>query len=240
MTDVFERYEKKYRLEAAQYERLQEGLWARMRPDAYGQHTISNIYYDTPRFDLLRASIERPVYKEKLRLRGYGSLGEQDPVYVEIKKKLQGVVYKRRVSMPLGEARAYLNRGVRPARGSQILREVDDLLARYHPVPKVWLAYRRVAWQGIDSPDLRITFDTSLKWRDSALDLAGGGFGRPLLDPATVLMELKAPGVIPGWLAHLLSDLEIYPISFSKVGTCYQHHLAQAFAQAVGGVACAS
>ena len=93
--DVFARYEKKYKLTLSQYAALRRWLQDRMEVDSYGLHTICNIYYDTPDFQLIRTSLEKPVYKEKLRLRSYGVPGGDTPVFVELKKKLDGVVYKR-------------------------------------------------------------------------------------------------------------------------------------------------
>lgn len=134
--DVFARYEKKYKLTLSQYAALRRWLQDRMEVDSYGLHTICNIYYDTPDFQLIRTSLEKPVYKEKLRLRSYGVPGGDTPVFVELKKKLDGVVYKRRVSLPLREAKRYLAYEGRPDLDCQILREIDWALARYPLEPK--------------------------------------------------------------------------------------------------------
>lgn len=195
--DVFARYEKKYKLTLSQYAALRRWLQDRMEVDSYGLHTICNIYYDTPDFQLIRTSLEKPVYKEKLRLRSYGVPGGDTPVFVELKKKLDGVVYKRRVSLPLREAKRYLAYEGRPDLDCQILREIDWALARYPLEPKAFIAYDRIALFGREDPDLRITFDCNLRWRDAFLDLSQGDWGQPLLDKQEILMEAKLPAAMP-------------------------------------------
>ncbi len=217
----FKRYEKKYLLTREQYHIMRLGMASRMQPDEHPRYSISNIYYDTERFDLVRASLEKPVYKEKLRLRSYGVPGSLDPAFLEIKKKYDGVVYKRRVTMKSRDAVQYLN-GTRKGDESQIGREIDYFLRLYRPEPKVFIAYEREAWAAADGGELRITFDTGLRVRSNDLDLRLGDHGVPLLDDDRILMEIKIPGTAPLWLARLLSAGGIYPVSFSKYGTYYK------------------
>lgn len=225
--DVFARYEKKYLICSGQQEQLMKALQEKFKPDVYGIHTVCNIYFDTEDYRLIRTSLEKPVYKEKLRLRSYGTPGNSDTVFLELKKKHKGIVYKRRVSLPLPEARRYLHSGDLPEKPGQILREIDWFIHHYSPVPKAYIAYDREAWQGMDNPELRVTFDKDIRGRESMLDLTRGSWGTPLLPPDTVLMEWKLPGVMPLWLSRLLSRNDILPVSFSKYGTFYQNHLAQ-------------
>ena len=222
----FERIEKKYILTQAQYRALLDGMNTYMKTDAYGQYTICNVYYDTPHFDLIRASLEKPVYKEKLRLRSYGTPQNESKVFAEIKKKFDGVVYKRRAVLPCAEAVNYLAGGACPLPQDQICREIDWLLNFYRPEPKVFIAYDRTALAGIECEDLRVTFDTGLRWRDWVVDLRSGDFGKPLMPPEQILMEIKIPGTAPLWLSRLLSENGVFPASFSKYGTCYKQNLA--------------
>lgn len=223
---VFARYEKKYLIYLEQQERLMEALRDNFRPDVYGLHTVCNIYFDTEDYRLIRTSLQKPVYKEKLRLRSYGTPGINDTVYLELKKKYKGIVYKRRVSLPLLEARRYLDTGDLPEKPEQILREIDWFIHHYSTVPKAYIAYDREAWEEVDNPELRVTFDRDIRGRESMLDLMRGSWGTPLLPPDTVLMEWKLPGVMPLWLSRLLSRNDILPVSYSKYGTFYQNHLA--------------
>ena len=222
----FERHEVKYLIDAAQRKAIMELVDRYMEPDEFGKSTICNVYYDTPDMLLIRRSLDRPVYKEKLRVRSYGIPGEDDKVFIEIKKKYEGVVYKRRVHMTEAEASAYLNDGARAPKDSQIQRELDWFRRSYELEPKIYIAYDRTALAGRDDPDLRITFDRGIRFRDFDLDLALGDQGEALLPPDTVLMEIKIPGTAPIWLSRLLSELRIFPANFSKYGSCYKRLMA--------------
>ena len=221
LQSCFKRYEKKYLLTQEQYHAMKRGMASYMKPDEHPQYTICNIYYDTEHFDLIRASLEMPVYKEKLRLRSYGVPGDLDPVFVEVKKKFDGVVYKRRITMEAQDAVQYLQ-GAQDGDGSQISREIDWFLKYYQPEPKVFIAYDREAYAAADGGELRITFDTGLRVRSDYVDLRYGDYGVPLMDSSLVLMEIKIPGTAPLWLAQLLSSKNIFPASFSKYGTYYK------------------
>ena len=225
--DVFARYEKKYLISTEQQERLLKVLQEKFRPDIYGIHTVCNIYFDTEDYRLIRTSLDKPVYKEKLRLRSYGTPGINDLVFLELKKKYKGIVYKRRVPLPFSEARQFLHSGGLPEKPDQILHEIDWFVHHYSPVPKAYIAYDREAWLEKDDPELRVTFDRDIRGRESMLDLSRGSWGMPLLPPGTVLMEWKLPGVMPLGLSGLLSRNDILPVSFSKYGSFYQNHLAQ-------------
>ena len=169
----FKRCEKKYLLTRDQYRIMRLGMAARMKADEYPCYSISNIYYDTEHFDLIRASLEKPVYKEKLRLRSYGVPGSLDPAFLEIKKKYDGVVYKRRITMEMIKTDRYL-RGMQAGTGSQISREIDWFMRFHRPVPKVFIAYEREAYATKDGGELRITFDTGLRARSNDVDLRFG------------------------------------------------------------------
>ncbi len=223
--DVFERIEKKYLLSPEQYAALQRTLADHMKTDVYGLHTISNLYYDTEDYALIRESLEKPVYKEKLRMRCYGGVTVSSPVFVEIKKKFQGVVYKRRVSMKLGEAEVFLSGGMMRAPKEQIHREIAYFL-QAHPVsPKVYLAYDRIAMFDPLGSALRVTFDRDIRFRTDHLSLTEDSAGTPILPGGDVLMEVKISGAMPVWLSKALSELSIFPVSFSKYGRCYQEYI---------------
>ena len=235
---TFKRYEKKYLLTEEQYHAVRRTLEPLMAADAYGKSTIQNIYYDTPDWALIRASLEKPVYKEKLRLRSYGTPDSGSTVFVELKKKYKGIVYKRREAMSLAEAERYLAAGLKPGRDSQILREIDWFLDYWHPLPRVMIAYDRIALFGRDDPELRITFDSNLRWRDTVLDLSKGPWGGLLSDPGQYLMEVKISGAMPLWMSRMLSELQIPQSSFSKYGECYKRFLLPKI-QMKGGIICA-
>lgn len=221
----FERYEKKYCLTLSQQRFLLERMTPYMKKDAYGEYTICNIYYDTDDYRLIRASLEKPVYKEKLRVRSYGVPTDGGRVFVEIKKKYDGVVYKRRITASPADAAAFLRTGKSTQPLGQIGREIAWFQRTYRAEPKVFLAYDRAAFSGADDPAVRITFDTDIRWRTTALDLRCGDYGAPLLPPEQILMELKLPGACPLWLSRALTDIDARQTSFSKYGACYKTYI---------------
>lgn len=220
--NVFERIEKKYMLTRETYNLFLEAIEPHMCADSYGKHTICNIYYDTDTYELIRHSIEKPRYKEKLRLRSYGIPNEDSKVYLEIKKKYAGVVYKRRIGMTLAEAKAYLEQGIKPEKDSQILREIEYFISYYKPTAKLYLAYDRVAYFGREDSSVRMTIDQNIRSRQYDIGLENGDYGELLLDECQYLLEIKVAGAMPLWLSKILTELEIYPTSFSKYGNIYK------------------
>lgn len=222
---VFERIEKKYLLSEDKFNLFFQRIEPYMTIDKFGLHTICNIYYDTDKYDLIRNSLEKPQYKEKLRLRSYGVPGENDNVFLEIKKKYKKTVFKRRISLKLKEAENYLENGIKPNKNSQILNEIDYFINFYKPKKKVFIAYDRVALFGNEDENLRITFDVDLRSRPFDLDLKKGDYGKPMDNFNGYLMEIKVSQALPLWLVHILSELQIYPVSFSKYGIIYKQDL---------------
>lgn len=219
---IFRRVEKKYRLTPAQKDALLQEVQSHLTPDAHGRSTVCSLYLDTPEHLLIRNSIDARVYKEKLRLRSYGTPAPDEHVFLEIKKKYKGVVYKRRVIMTLQEAMAYIGGGEKPLE-SQIMSEIDYAMHFYRqPKPAMLIAYEREAYFDRDLPSLRLTFDTNVRYREHDLHLDHGHHGTLLLPDDTILMEIKTDGAMPLWLARALSHCGILPTSFSKYGTAYQ------------------
>ena len=221
---IFKRYELKYLVTKEQRDEI---LWAMepyMTADRFFHSSIRNIYCDTLNYRLIRQSLDRPVYKEKLRLRSYGPAGMGDEIFVELKKKYESVVYKRRLEMPQKQAlEALMGKASLP--DSQIGREIHATLQFYQElIPRVFLSYERDAYHAWDS-DFRLTFDDCIRYRTQALTLDSDPWGEALLDGDTVLMELKIPDSMPLWMASLLSRLGIVKASFSKYGAAYQQIL---------------
>lgn len=220
---IFQRFELKYLIRKEQRARLESVFSERLIPDEYGVSTICNIYYDTPNFRLIRQSLEKPVYKEKLRLRSYGTVQSQDAVYLELKKKYRGVVYKRRISLPEADAVSYMNRQTPLPTDSQIGREIEYFCTYYAPLqPAVYLCYDREAFFDRNDHDLRITFDMNIRFRQEALSLTEPPGGHALLAEDWYLMEIKTAQAIPLWLTKMLSAEKIYQTSFSKYGRAYE------------------
>ncbi len=219
----FQRFELKYMLTLSQKEELLKVMAPYMRLDQYGRTTIRNIYFDTQNYRLIRHSIERPLYKEKLRVRSYRRATRDEDVFVELKKKFKKVVYKHRLAMPLCGAMDWLQGDDRKKPTGQIAEEIHYFRDFYGELkPAVFLSYEREAFYSLDGSEFRVTFDENILARNTDMDLCSEVYGTSILPEGKVLLELKAPGAIPLWLTDFLSKNKIYKTSFSKYGTAYQ------------------
>ena len=223
--NVFKRVEKKYLLSEDLYQKLFEKINNYITVDTYDFSTICNIYFDTDDYLLVNRSIEKPIYKEKVRLRSYGVPKKNSKVFLEIKKKYKGVVGKRRVSAPLKEFYTYFDTGKYPNVDTQIMNEINYCFKFYNLKPKVFLAYDRYSYKGKDDSNFRITFDKNIRSRTDNLYLENGDNGILLLDKNCYIMEVKTLGAYPLWFAQILSELNIYPTSFSKYGNVYKKQI---------------
>lgn len=231
--EVFSRYEKKYLLDESKFKYILDAMQGKMIADKYNKdnklYNIANIYYDTPDDALIRTSIAKPVYKEKLRLRSYGVPELQDKVFLEIKKKFKGLVNKRRTKLVLDEAYKLTLDGVEPTlkdyMNEQVLNEIKYFLKIYNLQPKVYLAYDRMAFFEDGNSDFRITFDTNIRSRREDVRLEAGNHGELLIDNNMWLMEVKSSEAVPLWFTKILTEAEAYPTSFSKYGNEYKKYL---------------
>lgn len=227
--EVFNRYEKKFIITDDIYQRLQDVIHEHMETDKHNldgnTYTISNIYYDTDDNAVIRRSIEKPKYKEKLRLRSYGVTPLDGKVFFEIKKKVNGLVNKRRTKLTLEEAYKFAETGNPPPlqdyMNPQVLKEITFYLEHHPVVPKTYLAYDRFAFFEKGNNDLRVSFDRNIRTRRTDLGLHIGDYGDPLLDHDMWILEIKTSKAIPLWLTKALSEHGIYTRSFSKYGTEY-------------------
>lgn len=222
---VMKRYELKYLMDKAQTAFFREGLRGRMEADAYGKTSIASLYYDTPTYQLIRASLEKPEFKEKLRLRSYGMATEDSPVYLELKRKAHGIVYKRRVPTTIPLVEKFFSGEGDICGGGQINRELVAFRDHYGTlVPACLIIYDRVAYFE-PGGDLRLTIDESPRYRVRDLDLQTSMEGKNLLPEGHTILEIKVQQAMPLWLSKLLSDGKIYKSSFSKYGEAYREQL---------------
>lgn len=225
--EVFNRYEHKYLLDKDTYEKVIKIIDKHMKLDSYNEnhipYTIANIYYDTEDDYLIRTSLSNPAYKEKLRLRAYGIPKKTSKVYLEIKKKYNGIVNKRRTALQLGEAYDFVKSGNAPLpkdyMNVQVIKEIEYFLRIYDLKPKLYIAYDRIAYFEKDNADLRISFDTNIRSRRYNLKPENGDWGESLLDDDIYLMEIKTATAKPLWLCSMLTELNIKRTGFSKYGT---------------------
>ena len=220
---VFKRYELKFMLTPEQKNRILEAMSPYMSLDKYGRTTIRNIYFDTDNYRLIRRSIEKPAYKEKLRIRSYLQTNSDSVVFVELKKKYDNVVYKRRLPMCEKDALAWICGDARCPYDTQISHEIDYFISFYEKLtPALFLSYEREAYYEKNGGDFRVTFDDTILCRQTDIDLCKPVWGDSILPPGMVLMELKCSGGIPLWMTEALSREHIYKTSFSKYGTAYR------------------
>lgn len=232
---VFKRYELKYLLTDEKYRAVRNVIGGCLSPDVFGKTTIQSLYYDTPDDRLVRSSIEKPVFKEKLRLRAYGLSDDEKNIYVEMKRKYEDVVYKRRLACTEREAEAVISGGFSK---SQIGRELDYFLGFYGTLsPKMLIIYDREAFFDPGS-DLRVTFDRNVRYRKGDLNLHTSLDGEKLLPEGTVLMEIKSGTAFPLWLCDMLCKEKIQKQSFSKYGAAYEREYRKNIISARSNMLC--
>ena len=239
MQSNFKRYEQKYLITEKQQNILQETLSQHMISDQYGEYLVQNLYYDTENWDVIRASIEKPAYKEKLRLRCYGEAMDESNFYLELKKKHRGVVYKRRIAIPSQSLADDSVQEMVAKTSSQISSELDFYLQSNKVTEKIYIAYQRMALMGITDEELRVTFDTNICFRLDNLTFSDPCDGQFLLPQGKMLMEVKALGGMPMWMANVLSENGIFPTSFSKFGVCYTDYIYKRLCAESGVTICA-
>lgn len=237
-TKTFKRYELKFLVSPEQYRAISDELIKHMDYDPYckknGSYMIYNIYFDTWDDAVIRHSLSKPYYKEKLRLRSYSlaSAGSKaDMVFLELKKKIGGIVSKRRAVLGYDEAMEFVKTGTLPNTGcyqdEQVTAEIADFLSRYTVYPKVYISYERVAYFDKSDSEFRVSFDKDILTRRSNVTLRDGDSGAELMTDGSYLMEVKCAGAIPLWMTSLLSQLKVYTTGFSKYGTEYKQYLKQ-------------
>lgn len=220
MAEFFRRVEKKYIVNNEQYLALKEIIKNTMVEDEHGENTICNIYLDTKNYDLISHSITKPLFKEKIRLRSYNIPNLDSDVYLEIKRKFDRVVSKRRIGIKLND---YYNLKENIlSRNNQVENELSYYFKLYNLEAKMYLSYFRRAYYDKDDKDFRITFDNNILARTFDFELEKGSYGERLLEEDKYIMEVKTLGAMPMWFVRALNDLEIRPCSFSKYGEAYK------------------
>lgn len=217
---VFNRVEEKYLLTPEKKEEFLNKVKDKIKKDLYFESKICSIYFDTKDNDLIINSLDKPIFKEKVRIRSYGIPKLKDKIFLEVKTKYNGVTGKRREELTLKEFYNFLDN--RKNLNSQIMKEISYIFDYYNLVPKVFIGYDRNSYIGINEDNLRITFDSNIRSRSEDLKLELGDAGNKLFKDDKYIMEIKTNGSFPIWLVNVLSELEIYPVSFSKYGNIYK------------------
>ena len=232
MTGFFRRIEKKYILDEKQYMLFKKSINENMVEDEYGVSTICNIYFDSEQYELVQHSITKPVFKDKIRLRSYNVPNLESKIYLEIKRKYDGVVSKRRIEMMLKDFYKYMN-NKNAIEANQVKKELDYYFKHYELEPKMFLSYYREAFYGKEDRDLRITFDNNIIARDYDLNIEKGNYGVNILDKNKYIVEIKTLGAMPMWLVKVLDELQISPAGFSKYGEAYTQLVLNCYEQVI-------
>ncbi len=222
---VMKRYEMKYIMSAEQTEYFKESVRDYMKIDKFGLTSIASLYYDTPNYRLIRTSVEKPPFKEKIRLRSYGIATDTSPVFLELKRKAYGIVYKRRVQSTIPLVKKFFDGEGDICAGGQINKEITTFRDYYQTlVPACMIIYDRVAYFQPDG-DLRLTIDHNPRYRYEDLDLRVSMDGNSLLKDGYTILEVKVQQAVPLWLSDILTKGKIYKGSFSKYGEAYRQQL---------------
>jgi hypothetical protein len=230
---IFNRFERKYLLNEKQKNEMVIFLKDYLVFDPYSinetYYKVFNIYYDTPDHLVIRDSLNKPKYKEKLRIRAYQlNPTNESLVFLEIKKKLNGQVNKRRLNMTYKDAKDYVNNGIKPTykdpMDQQILKEIDYFIKVHQVEPSIYIEYDRLAMMSQDE-HLRITFDKNIAFNQKELVFSDHSNEQLFPKHDMYLMEIKTDTNFPLWLVKKLSTFELFSQSFSKYGKIYQHHI---------------
>lgn len=234
MIRTFQRYEKKLIITKEQFNNILPELEKRMEYDDYclggNMYPIQNIYFDDDSNSVIYRSIEKPYFKEKLRLRYYTDTPNQAiPVFLELKKKAGGIVFKRRALLTLKEAEEFLKTGKCPEGNSymqrQVLSEIEYFLSVHNCIPKMHVSYDRLALVNRNQHNMRITFDSNIITRRENLSFTYPLGGKKLLPDGLYVMEIKVSDAIPLWLSDLLKENKAYISGFSKYGFEYSRYM---------------
>lgn len=219
--EIFNRVEQKYILTKEEYKKLFSKINNYLEKDKYYQSKICNLYFDNDNNDFIVNSLEKPIYKAKIRLRSYSVPNLNDIVYLELKGKYDGVVFKRRVDIKLKDFNYYMKTGIiKKEYNNQIMKEIDYVIKKFNIYPKLYIGYDRLSYYDKNNINFRVTFDFNLRSREDELKLELGDNGN-LYNKDLVIMEVKSLQSIPLWFTKILSNMKIYPNSFSKYGEIY-------------------
>lgn len=223
--DIFQRIEEKYLITEEKKTKLLNKISSHIECDDYFKSSIHNIYFDTDNNDLIINSLEKPIFKDKFRIRSYKIPKEDDEVFLEMKTKYKGVVGKRRIKLKLKDFYKYINKEIKPK--EQILKEIMYYYNYYDLKPAIYIAYDRESYKGKENKNLRITFDSNLRSRREKLKFVENVSMNNYFDKNIYIMEIKTVGSLPLWLVKTLSELEIMPTSFSKYGKIYEKEMKE-------------
>lgn len=192
------------------------------------EYRIYSIYYDTINHDIIRDNSQGKTYKEKMRLRSYYDRKDpEDKIFMEIKKKSEGVGNKRRIKLKIKEIDPFVNEGIMPDLGddylkNQVAKELAYFFKMNKVAPALYVQYDRLALFGKEDKNFRMTFDRNVHIRRHDFVFGERDDDEFLIDDDTYIMEIKILGAMPMWLATMLSENDMFSHGFSKYGVKYK------------------
>lgn len=227
----FKRVETKYILTQKQEQAFLADLAQHMEADDFAQSSISNVYFDNPDFQMVADSLAKKHGKEKIRMRLYDlQPTASSQAFLEIKKKVEGIGFKYRLTSNPVSVTNYVLTGLADASivDDKVTEELHQLRQRYGTLqPKLVIAYDRQSYKGLDDKNVRLTIDRNLIYRDDRLSAYADRSGHALLPADQVIMEVKVAGDQPAWLQELLVKHGLEKASFSKYGQAYKLNQAR-------------
>lgn len=222
----FKRKESKYIVDKKVFALLELDLKKYMVADDYAQSTITNIYFDNDRFEMIQDAIAKKYGREKVRMRVYDTNpSENSQAFLEIKQKENKIGFKYRLTSTPLAVMNYVEKGLvdQTITDEKVTSKLLALRERYGTIkPKMYISYDRVSFKGKEDKKVRVTVDQHLLYRADYVDMKKGKFGNHLLDPNKLIMEVKVPEEQPIWLVELLEKYQIEKQSFSKYGNAYR------------------
>lgn len=220
--ETMSRHDIKYIIDEKTVGELRKCLLANnMRKQIHDSDLVVSAYCDTDDFASIRKCIDDPKHKEKIRIRSYGPIGDDDLAYLEIKRKENGLLTKRRVKVRYGDIPGILS-------GSQKMQgefgdELDDFLSRYpNSEPRIRISYERESYKAEDeSSDLRVTLDHDIRYKVGKGIRLDGSDGTCLMSPRRYIIEIKTLGETPKWLDMFFKSRSLKPRSYSKYAKAY-------------------
>ena len=218
---IIDRMEQKYFVSFDKYNKLMKLINNKLVKDKYFSERIYNIYFDNDEYEFMTKSLDKPLYKEKVRLRSYETKDKNSNVFLEIKKKFQGHGNKRRVVINYNEAKDYIDNKIIPNTNKQIMGELDYTFKKNNLKPKISLTYDRLSYAFKEDESYRVTFDTNIRYSNKKVDLVDLDDEYCLFNDGYI-MEVKTLKGYPSWFIKALNELKLYPVSYSKVGEAYK------------------
>ena len=218
---IIDRMEQKYFVSFDKYKKLMDIIEDKLVKDKYFSERIYNIYFDNDEYEFMTKSLDKPLYKEKVRLRSYETADKNSNVFLEIKKKFQGHGNKRRVVINYNDAIDYINNKIIPDTNKQIMNELDYTFKKNNLKPKISLTYDRLSYAFKEDDSYRITFDTNIRYSNKKIDLVDLDDDYCLFNDGYI-MEVKTLKGYPMWFIKALNELKLFPTSYSKVGEAYK------------------